>query len=145
MQIMPDSWAELRVRYALGSDPFDPQDKILAGTAYLREMLDRFGSEGFLAAYNAGLQRYEEHLGTGRPLPGETQIYVARIAALTQIARGEAPVFVAGSGSKSDVDERMVTAGMMLPAGQLSVGYSFAQAPRTTGLFVRQSSEVQSR
>lgn len=54
MQIMPDTWAELRVRHRLGRDPYDPRDNILAGAAYLREMYDRYGSPGFLAAYNAG-------------------------------------------------------------------------------------------
>ena len=41
MQIMPATWAELRVRYNLGNDPYGPHDNILAGTAYLRELLDR--------------------------------------------------------------------------------------------------------
>ena len=50
MQIMPATWAELRIRHRLGNDPYDPRDNILAGTAYLREMHDRYGSPGFLAA-----------------------------------------------------------------------------------------------
>jgi soluble lytic murein transglycosylase-like protein len=54
MQIMPDTWDDLRIRHRLGRDPFDPPDNILAGTAYLREMFNSFGSLGFLAAYNAG-------------------------------------------------------------------------------------------
>lgn len=85
MQIMPETWVELSVRYDLGIDPLDPRDNILAGTAYLREMLDRFGPEGFLAAYNAGPRRYEEHLATGRPLPADTQAYVAAVASLSKI------------------------------------------------------------
>ena len=68
MQIMPKTYAELRARYHLGSNPYDPRDNILAGAAYLREMHDRYGSAGFLAAYNAGPDRYDEHLATGRPL-----------------------------------------------------------------------------
>lgn len=50
MQIMPDTWAGLRVRHGLGADPYEPRDNILAGAAYLREMHDRYGSPGFLAA-----------------------------------------------------------------------------------------------
>ena len=69
MQIMPRTWVELSVRYGLGIDPFDPRDNILAGAAYLRELHDRFGSPGFLAAHNAGPERYEQHLATGRPPP----------------------------------------------------------------------------
>ena len=82
MQIMPDTWEELRVRYGLGRDPFDPRDNILAGAAYLRELHDQFGSPGFLAAYNAGPTRYAEHVATGRPLPRETRDYVAELAPL---------------------------------------------------------------
>jgi Transglycosylase SLT domain len=80
MQIMPATWAELRAAHDLGADPFDPRDNILAGTAYLRAMYDRFGAPGFLAAYNAGPGRYAEHLATGRPLPRETRDYVATLA-----------------------------------------------------------------
>ena len=82
MQVMPDTYAELRVRYGLGADVTDPHDNIVAGTAYLRDMHERFGREGFIAAYNAGPQRYEEHLATGRPLPDETLAYVAKLAPL---------------------------------------------------------------
>ena len=50
MQIMPKTWTELRARYGLGADPYDPHDNILAGAAYIRELHDRYGSPGFLAA-----------------------------------------------------------------------------------------------
>ncbi|MCK0166645.1 lytic transglycosylase domain-containing protein [Jannaschia sp. S6380] len=82
MQIMPGTWAELRAAYGFGDDPFDRRDNILAGTAYLRQMYDRFGSPGFLAAYNAGPARYQEHLDTGRALPRETRNYLAILAPL---------------------------------------------------------------
>lgn len=82
MQIMPDTWAYLRARHRLGSDPFDPRDNIIAGTAYMRELYDRYGAPGFLAAYNAGPGRYDEHLANGRPLPAETRAYVAQLAPL---------------------------------------------------------------
>ncbi|MBV8191688.1 MAG: lytic transglycosylase domain-containing protein [Alphaproteobacteria bacterium] len=84
MQIMPDTWAELRLRYGLGTDPYDPHDNIAAGAAYLREMHDRYGEPGFLAAYNAGPDRYEEHLASGRPLPSETVSYMANVASLLE-------------------------------------------------------------
>jgi D-alanyl-D-alanine carboxypeptidase len=82
MQVMPDTYDGLRQRYSLGDDPFDPHNNILAGTAYLREMYDRFGSPGFLAAYNAGPNRVDSYLNSGRPLPAETVNYVASIAPL---------------------------------------------------------------
>jgi hypothetical protein len=46
MQIMPETWAELRARYRLGDDPYDPHDNIVAGAAYIRELFDRYGSPG---------------------------------------------------------------------------------------------------
>ncbi|WP_316189621.1 lytic transglycosylase domain-containing protein [Bradyrhizobium sp. SZCCHNS1054] len=79
MQIMPETWAELRVRYRLGDDPYDPHDNIVAGAAYIRELFDRYGSPAWIAAYNAGPGRYEEAL-KGRPLPPETRAYVAALA-----------------------------------------------------------------
>jgi soluble lytic murein transglycosylase-like protein len=82
MQLMPGTWVELSARYGLGLDPFDPRDNVFAGTAYLREMDDRFGSTGFLAAYHAGPSRYEHHLATGQPLPPDTVAYVAAVAPL---------------------------------------------------------------
>jgi hypothetical protein len=87
MQIMPKTWTELRARYGLGADPYDPRDNILAGAAYIRELYDRYGTPGFLAAYNAGPRRYERHLAKGRPLPDETQAYVATLAPMINRAR----------------------------------------------------------
>ena len=87
MQLMPDTWRELRLRLGLGADPHDPRDNILAGTAYLRAMYDRFGYPGLFAAYNAGPARYSEHLATGRRLPAETVAYVAGIVGGSAPAR----------------------------------------------------------
>lgn len=81
MQLMPATWAEMRAAHRLGPDPHDPRDNILAGTAYLRAMYDRFGYPGLFAAYNAGPSRYAEHLTSGRRLPGETVAYVAATGA----------------------------------------------------------------
>jgi len=84
MQIMPATWASLRARYRLGSDPFDARDNILAGSAYLREMYDRYGDvTAMLAAYNAGPGRTDEYLSRGRPLPVATRAYIAKLASIT--------------------------------------------------------------
>lgn len=87
MQLMPGTWARQRARFSLGSDPFDPRDNIMAGTSYLREMYDRYGAQGFLAAYNAGPGRYEDWLARRRSLPLETRRYVAKISPLLQRQR----------------------------------------------------------
>ncbi|WP_246680408.1 lytic transglycosylase domain-containing protein [Mesorhizobium sp. B2-4-13] len=100
MQIMPATWAELRLRHQLGHDPYDPHDNILAGTAYLRELYDRYGSPGFLAAYNAGPGRYEASL-RGRPLPAETRAYVAMLRPFW--GGGDAP------GALTDAHAKAVT------------------------------------
>ena len=77
---MPKTWYELRARRRLDVDPHDPRDNTLAGTAYLRELRNRFGFFGFLAAYNAGPERYADHLVTGASLSPETQNCVAPVA-----------------------------------------------------------------
>jgi hypothetical protein len=113
MQIMPETWASLRHRYGLGTDPFDAHDNILAGAAYLHELHYRYGAPGFLAAYDAGPGRYEAYLATGEPLPNETVAYVARLGPVVTggaVASGivlaavtpswlEAPLFVVHSDS----------------------------------------------
>jgi hypothetical protein len=79
MQLMPATYDEMRGRYGLGDDAFEPHNNILAGTAYLREMYDAFGSPGFLAAYNAGPARLSDYLANHRSLPDETRRYVYMI------------------------------------------------------------------
>jgi len=93
MQLMPGTWVELSVRYGLGLDSFNPRDNILSGTAYLKEMHDRFGSAGFLAAYHAGPSRFEQHLATGQPLPTDTVAYVAAVTPLLGNEQAEHAAF----------------------------------------------------
>jgi D-alanyl-D-alanine carboxypeptidase len=80
MQVMPGTYEMLREQYNLGNDPFEPRDNILAGTAYIQQMYDRYGAPGFLAAYNAGPARVDDYLSTGDPLPDETVSYVTDVA-----------------------------------------------------------------
>jgi cell division septation protein DedD len=80
MQVMPGTYREIRGRVGdLGDDPYHPWNSIMAGTFYLRQMYDLYGSPAFLAAYNAGPRRLEDYLWGGRGLPNETRNYVARI------------------------------------------------------------------
>ncbi len=101
MQIMPETYVELRFRYHLGADPYEPRNNILAGAAYLREMHDRFGPGGFLAAYNAGPGRYDDYLTRGRPLPEETRNYVAVLAPM--IGLPGVPYHSAGASTVSQL------------------------------------------
>lgn len=80
MQLMPATWAAMRAVCQLGSDPDDPRDNIIAGTAYLRLLYDRFGYPGLFAAYNAGPARYADYLAGRARLPGETIAYLGSVA-----------------------------------------------------------------
>lgn len=80
MQLMPGTWAAMRARLGLGTDPHAPRDNILAGTLYLRLMYDRFGYPGLFGAYNAGPGRYAAWLAGKGSLPGETRDYLAATA-----------------------------------------------------------------
>ena len=154
MQIMPETWATLRLRYGLGADPFDPHDNILAGAAYLRELHDRYGSPGFLAAYNAGPARYEDHLATGQPLPAETRV-IRRIAgaadrhrrdrrdvAVVAIAARswtEAPLFTVRADAHTAADQRAAEQHADHHATDTGAQDLTALAPQSEGLFVQTS------
>ena len=100
-QVMPATWTDLRASLHLGGNAFDPHDNILAGAAYLRQMLDRYGTSGFLAAYNAGPGRYYDHLATGKPLPEETRAYMTRLATVLHLPQP-------GDGQTRALDPRLV-------------------------------------
>jgi membrane-bound lytic murein transglycosylase B len=160
MQIMPETWAALRARYGFGRDPFDPHDNILAGAAFLREMRDRYGSPGFLAAYNAGPGRYEDYRDRHRPLPAETVAYVAAlvpfvggggidgpvlVAALDPTSWTQAPLFITRSASAEAADH---AASRQLPGDTPAVVAMHdlsAIAPQSPGLFVAVSAAVPKR
>lgn len=130
MQLMPATWREYRRRLGLSDDPFDPHDNILAGAAYLRDLYERYGSAGFLAAYQAGPGRYEESLEHGKPLPRATLDYVAHVRHAIQrmharaapmprpIASAASPLFVnltahAVAGNRSSGELR--DSGLFIP------------------------------
>ena len=153
MQIMPETWATLRLRYGLGADPFDTHDNIIAGAAYLRELHDRYGSPGFLAAYNAGPARYEDHVATGQPLPAETRSYVALLApmvgngvisdvAVVPVAARswtEAPLFTVRADDHTAADQRATEQHADHRATDTGAQDLTALAPQSEGLFVQTS------
>ncbi|KXF79418.1 lytic transglycosylase [Paramesorhizobium deserti] len=154
MQIMPATWTELRARYGLGNDPYDPRDNVLAGSAYLAELYDLYGSPGFLAAYNAGPGRCEKHLVSDVPLPAETVVYMEKIVPLinehaavafraadrsTRAGWSVAPLFVGRAAVPVGGNQ---TAGDHPSDQQAGIGMIIdlsALAPPSEGLFVRRS------
>ncbi len=74
MQLMPDTAQQLGVE-----DPFDPQQNVLAGAKYLKQLLDKYGGNltQALGAYNAGPATVDQ--AGGLPNIRETQDYVKAI------------------------------------------------------------------
>ena len=79
MQIMPATAKELGV-----DDSLDAAENIQAGSAYLKQQLQRFPNqlEHALAAYNAGPETVRQYQGV--PPYAETQRYVSRVQLLLQ-------------------------------------------------------------
>ena len=152
MQIMPKTWNELRARYGLGHDPWQPRANILAGAAYLREMHDRYGSiAAMLAAYNAGPARYDAHLASGRALPPETVAYVAKIAPMidgrvsvmrragiaSRSSWSHGPIFIGRSSVHSDDGSETADHPSGRPSSAPAIVDLSALMPLSDGLFVR--------
>ena len=74
MQLMPATARGLGV-----SDSFDPEQNVMAGTRFLKDMLRRYDGnlDEALAAYNWGPGRVDKH-GTSH-LPRETRDYLAKV------------------------------------------------------------------
>jgi soluble lytic murein transglycosylase-like protein len=77
MQLMPDVQLDLGV-----IDPFDPRQNIMAGTEYLKRLLDRHDGNIALAlaSYNAGPANVSKYKGV--PPFKETRNYVKKIKAI---------------------------------------------------------------
>ena len=82
MQVMAPTYADLAKRHGFGPDRFDPTNNIMAGTAYLGEMYERFGNwDEALGAYNAGPGRMRQVKAGQRGMPAETRAYVPAVNA----------------------------------------------------------------
>jgi soluble lytic murein transglycosylase-like protein len=74
MQLMPGTAAGLGVK-----DSFNPEQNIMAGTRFLRDMLDRYNGDldSALAAYNWGPGNVDKNRGAF--LPRETREYLVKV------------------------------------------------------------------
>jgi hypothetical protein len=79
MQVLPETYDEMALAHKLGANPFDARDNIMAGTAYLCWLQQKYGYPAMFAAYNAGPGKLEDHLEHGARLPAETRAYVGGI------------------------------------------------------------------
>ena len=141
MQLMPGTWDELREQHRLGADVFDPRTNILAGTAYLKAMYERFGSPGLFAAYNAGPGRYAEHLRDGKPLPADTRAYVAGIEkTLADMPETVVTNAKAGPSSAKNAPQIAFDARLFCP---ISTGENSENPARNGDLFVPLSTQKQ--
>jgi len=105
MQLLPATAASLDV-----TDPWDPEQNVRGGTAYLARLLERYGRlELALAAYNAGPTTVDEHEGIP-PYP-ETRTYIRRVIRLyrgedapvdlsLRVPQGRKPLFVHRPGQR---------------------------------------------
>lgn len=78
MQLMPSTAREYKVR-----NPYDPKSNISAGVKHLKSLIDRWGVELALAAYNAGEGAVKKF--NGIPPYRETRNYVSRILSLADV------------------------------------------------------------
>ena len=101
MQLMPETYADLRTRYGFGPDPYNVRDNVLAGAAYLRAMFDRYGYPGLFAAYHAGPGRMDAYLRGQKPLLEATQIYLESLVPGIEITPVRAPKPVARSAKST--------------------------------------------
>ena len=159
MQIMPETWAGLRACHRLGADPYDPHDNIIAGAAYIRELFERYGSPGWIAAYNAGPGRYEDSLD-GRPLPAETRAYLAivapsvssgdpastvMVAAADPLVWTRAPLFIARSERSAAADPLPVERASSDASATPAVRDVSAIVPQSGGLLVARADDRTAR
>jgi soluble lytic murein transglycosylase-like protein len=82
MQVLPQTFADMRAQYRLGADPFDPGANIAAGSAYLAWLHRKYGYPAMFAAYNAGPGQVDNLMARGTQLPAETRAYLAGIGRL---------------------------------------------------------------
>ncbi len=129
MQLMPMTAKLLRV-----SDPWSAEENVRGGTAYLRQLLNRFQGrvEWAVAAYNAGPGAVERHRGI--PPYRETREYVRRVLALYQGGEGRVARVATVSPGASPGGSRPVAAAPVITRKPRIIRNSENQIVVTTAL-----------
>jgi membrane-bound lytic murein transglycosylase B len=109
MQVMPQTYRDMRLDYRLGPDAYDPHDNVMAGAAYIRFLQGKYGYPALFAAYNDGPGNLEANLAGTRDLPAETIAYLTNI----RVHLGDAP-----RPGESGLAARSATVTLTRPDGQ---------------------------
>lgn len=112
MQLMPETYNDMRRDSRLGTNPYDPHDNIMAGAAYLRFLRGKYGYPQMFTAYNDGPGNLEARLMGRGLLPVEAQNYAGNVVAAMEGVRGGHGVkvkFTRPNGEAVMIDSAMVS------------------------------------
>lgn len=104
MQLMPQTYADMRAQYGLGPNPDNPHDNVVAGTAYLKWLRGKYGYPQMFAAYNDGPGHLDQRLKSAGLLPLETRNYLVRVTGMVSGAHGTQVKFTRPNGQPVTID-----------------------------------------
>ena len=110
MQLMPETYADMRAQYGLGADAYNPHDNIVAGAAYLKWLRGRYGYPEMFAAYNDGPGHLDQRLKSAGLLPLETRNYLVRVTGVVSGGHGAQVKFTRPNGQPVMIDIAAVSA-----------------------------------
>ena len=104
MQLMPQTYADMRAQYGLGPNPDNPHDNVVAGTAYLKLLRGKYGYPQMFAAYNDGPGHLDQRLKSAGLLPLETRNYLVRVTGMVSGVHGTQVKFTRPNGQPVMID-----------------------------------------
>lgn len=127
MQLMPATQRDWGVTNAL-----DPSQNVMGGAHQLGKLLERYGGDlpSALAAYNMGPTNYERTIARGKPLPAETQAYIASVQSLLPrrtLRAFQDPGWAAAAMPELPVYPMAAPGAVNAAPGSLSIGPTMAE------------------